>query len=1025
MIFEVADNGNLRIELLGGFSALRNGQPVTRGFTGRLQSLLAYLTLHPRATISRQHLAFLFWGDSGESQARTNLRQLLHNLRAALPETQRYLKGDHQGLCWQPDEGCTTDVLEFETAISQGDLDIAADLYRGDLLPGLYDEWLEPERERLSRLYESTLERLIAAAEDRRDFADAIRFAERRLARDELREASYQNLMRLQARIGDRAAALRTYERCAEILRRELGVEPGPATRRARDHAMELQPTPEIETPAPAVRRAGRKNPLIGRDAEWKTLKEIWRAAEKGQPNMVVLSGEAGIGKTRLLEELLDLALIGGASIACASCYAGDRALAFNAAADWLRSPAIRPHLSELPALQRSQLTRLVPEVLLDQAEMPLLPPFTDAWQKRLFFEALARAVLSPGTPVLLSIDDLQWCDPETVEWLHYLIRFDPSARLLIAMTARTGQTASANLVIWERLVKIELEPLTQEATAQLAAQTAGHEVDRARLDSLYEKTRGNPLFVVETVRAGWSGSGEIPAKLHAVITGRLEQLSADAQRVAGIAAVIGRPFTAELILALAGLDEDSAIRAIDELWKHRILQSDEKGAYDFSHAYLRDVMYTRVGPARKQQLHRRVAEALATSDASEMDVLCGQLGSHYERAGMPQHAIPYYQRAAYVAQRRFSEAEAITILSKALELLKALPGSTDRDHLELELLVALGRSIRATQGYASEESGKIYSRARMLCEVSGDVDLSFRVLAGSWLFHAVRAELVISHEIAQRYLALARQNGDPMLLAAGHFCLGTSTCHLGFVRDAYELLLASRRFEHESERSGRFLDFGPELGIFREAYMTHLLWLLDDAEQALHQCTQVLARAQSLSHPFSLALALAYSAMLHHFCDEPEAAQERAEAAAAICRRYNFRYYLAWTPIILGWGQARSGDRQGGLARMLQGFDELRETGAKLRAPYYLSLIAQTYGECGNQAEGLRRLEEAAQLGEASEEKWLQPELQRIRGNLLSSTGDRMGAETCYRNALRLAKQAGSRAWELRAEKSLAALAN
>jgi tetratricopeptide (TPR) repeat protein len=161
---------------------------------------------------------------------------------------------------------------------------------------------------------------------------------------------------------------------------------------------------------------------------------------------------------------------------------------------------------------------------------------------------------------------------------------------------------------------------------------------------------------------------------------------------------------------------------------------------------------------------------------------------------------------------------------------------------------------------------------------------------------------------------------------------------------------------------------------------------------------------------------------MLHHFRDEPEAAQQRAEAAAALCRRYNFRYYLAWTPIILGWAQARSGDQQGGLECMLQGFNELRATGAKLRAPYYLSLIAQASGQCGDIAGALRHLAEAARMGEASGETWLQPELQRIHGDLERKVGDWTRAETCYRNALRLARQMGSRAWELRAEKSLAA---
>src|SRR5262249_9461234 len=250
----------------------------------------------------------------------------------------------------------------------------------------------------------------------------------------------------------------------------------------------------------------------------------------------------------------------------------------------------------------RSQLARVLPEILADQTPPA---PFTETWQKRHFFEALARAVFSPDAPVLLTIDDLQWSDPETIEWLHYLMRLDTSARLLVAATERIEDSAADRVLLREQRIDIAIGPLSAADTVKLGEQVTGRKAGSASLESLYERTRGNPLFVVETMRAGWSANEAVPQKVHSVITRRLARLSEPAQHVAGIAAVIGRPFTAELAGQVAGLAEDPAVQAMDELWKHGVLCHLEDGSYDFSHGCLRDVAYAAVGPARREQLHR------------------------------------------------------------------------------------------------------------------------------------------------------------------------------------------------------------------------------------------------------------------------------------------------------------------------------------------------------------------------------------------------------------------------------------
>jgi DNA-binding SARP family transcriptional activator len=1028
----MARDAILGIDLLGGFRITSGGSALRESLSSRLQSLVAYLALHPETPIPRQQLAFLFWPDSEESQARTNLRQLLHHLRTALPQSDVQLESDQHAIWWRPGESCAVDAIEFEQAVNRGDLEAAARLYRGDLLPAFYDEWIDSERERLRQIYEKALDRLASAAEQRGDFSTAIRFAEARLARDTMREASYQLLMRLHARSGDRAGALRVFEQCVAVLRSELGVTPSPATRGVRDEIMQDSSGAGLRT-AVGVQRAGRAEappqaaglphatahdiPLIGREREWVRLEAAWNDACRGAAHLVLLTGEPGIGKTRLLEELQGRARRDGASSAVASCYAGYRALSYTAAAEWLRSPAFRSDIDELPAVHRSQLAVVLPEIVLSEETEAMRPAsFTESWRKRRLFEAIARALARPKAAVLLAIDDAQWCDPETLELLPYLIRFNASARLLIAATVRSDESAALRRTLDRIAVEIELGPLDQASTTRLAASVGGRSIEGEPAGSLFQRTKGNPLFVVETVRSGWSAADGVPAKVHSVITGRLEQLTSDGKEIAAVAAVVGRPFTAGLAVAITSLPEETVARAIDELWNRRFLDAAPGEAYDFSHGLLRDVAYDSIGPARRRLLHRLAAESFESLNPADADSASGWLARHYEQAGLPDCAIRWYDRAAQVSRRRFADQEAIAHLRKALDLIERLPATPERDRVELNLLLAFGLSLSATQGYASAEAGQVYARARIIGEIARDSETYFGVLAGSWTYHVVRGDLAVSREMGERYLALAERNGDPMLRAGGEFAVGCSATHLGLLRQGRELVEASIRHEAESERSGQFLNFGAEVGVFCGSYASHLAWLMGDAEAASERSREILARAEAISHPFSLSLAIAYSAMLHHFRDEPDLALEKAEAAAAVCRKHGFRYYLAWTPIIAGWAQTRLGDAEAGLAAMRQGYAELRSTGAGLRAPYYLILIAEGCGRCGNPQDGLRDLEEAARIMEASDERWAGPEWYRVRGDLLRQIGQESEAGVCYRNAVRLAHKIGARAWELRA---------
>ena len=1036
-----------RVELFGGFRISCKGAQVTAVNTSRMQALLAYLLLNAGSTVSRQQLAFLFWPDSSEPQARTNLRQLLHHFRSAWDAAENYIDSDAQVVRWRTEDPFTFDVPEFEAALvradeahqredsstERGELLGCLDLYRGDLLPGLHDEWVEAHRERLKQKHSGVLARLIALFEQARDYPAAIRHAESLLSQDPFQETVYQTIMRLHGLNGDRAEALRAYERCATVLLRELGVEPGIATRRIRDQISqaEMQPHSGSEVPGRSSEPT-----LVGREPEWKRLLETWRAAAHGRASFVMVTGEAGIGKTRLIEELLSFASRQGGSVARTACYAAEKPMAYAPVADWLRSPQFCVKLEGLPPSQHSQLARVLPELLGEGHEAETPQPFTETWQRHHFFEALARALLSAPQPVLLFIDDLQWCDPETMEWLHYVLRSNPHACLMISAAVRldeVGMEHAATAVLNaltrdDRVSEIALEPLSAEETTSLAAQVIRREVDREAAGVLYEQTRGNPLFIVEAVRGGLlsqtsSTTNVLPPKVQAVITARLAQLTGAARELAEVAAAIGRPFTFELLAKASQAEHNAVAIAIDELWHRHIIQNLGCDSYDFSHGQIRAVAYAELGPARRHLLHLRIAEELQHSNSADPSSECALIAWHYEQAGAVKEAISHYHDAAKVVLRRYADREAINYLSKALNLLEGVPPSLERDQVELALLVSLGSSLITTKGYASPEVGRVYTQARLLCEINGESDAStLKVLSGSYLFHAVRAELASAQEIATRYLSLARRGQDPQLSAAGQFLLGGVLVNFGPL-PAQEHLQAALAYCDNTPNYRPFFDFGPELRVFARAHMSYTMWLLGFADQAIGENRRNIAIAEELSHPFSLALALAYSAIQHQYRREPEAAEELAAAAAAICHKNGFRYYLSWTPIVRGWARARKGALAEGLAEMRDGFAALKATGAMLRGPYYLGLMAETYREMGELEQGWNCLMEAFALGQRSKETWFKPELDCIKGDILLDRSDKAEAEACYREAFRMAGDLGTLFFELRAAMRLARL--
>ena len=848
--------------------------------------------------------------------------------------------------------------------------------------------------------------------------------------------------MRLLTAVGDRAGAARAYQECVATLQRELGIAPSQETQEAYTALMAQSATMSSRPPTPS-------NPpsLIGRQREWERMRESWRQARASRPGFILVTGEAGIGKSRLTEEFLLAAQRQEITTAKTRCYAAEGTLSLAPIADWLRGASLRPTLGDLDAIWLAEVARILPELLSEYPDLPAVEPMSGYGQRQRFFQALARAILNAPQPLLLLIDDLQWCDRETLEFLHFLLRSDPSARLLIVGTARIeelpDQHALHPLLLDLRatigVTEIALPPLDAAETATLASRLIDSDIEIDTAMRIYQETEGNPLFIVERMRAGLEHFAEreqgaesrsanhaaaesgIPSKAQAVIASRLAQLSPPAREVVALAATIGRAFALDLLMRASGGDEETITEALDELWQRRIIREQDATSYDFTHDKLREVAYAEISAPQRRLLHRRIAHSLEAMRADDLDAVSAQIAAHYDRAGDAERAIPYYERAAAVAQRVYANEDAIELLLRALALLDRLPGGMKRDKQELTLLLKLGAIYRVTRGWTAPELERLVDRTLVLCDTVGDDIQRMNALYGQESLLVVQARLERVLSVADELQALYQraQGAAPPL---SRMMLVGARMQLGHLREAEEAF--TQIIQAPSPIAGQPLQEvqGWNFEVHTRAWQAHALWLLGYPDRALSRGREALQLASDLAQPFNQALAATYFAMLQQFCAEPAVAKAQAEAALALTIEYKAPYYRLWSELLVSFAVARETPTSAHISQLRASISGFQASGARLRLPYYLWLLAQVYAQAGSPDEALAAIDEALAESRANNERWWDAELHRLRGELLLARGsDNEEVDLALLRAKEIAEAQEAKSLELRAAMSLA----
>jgi predicted ATPase/class 3 adenylate cyclase len=814
--------------------------------------------------------------------------------------------------------------------------------------------------------------------------------------------------------------------------------------------------------------------PLVGREQEVGLLIDRWEQAKEGRGQVVLLSGEPGIGKSRLAYTLREHVTREGSLLFEARCSPYHQHSALYPLIDALQRTLLFTgqdtndekvrKLDRALALYGMQESLPLFTALLSLPAPPQYPPLhlTPQKQKERTLQALAQLLVAQAERrARVSVwEDLHWADPSSSEFLSLLIDQIPTTKLLLVLTFRPEFTPS-----WKshsHISQLVLNRLGEkQAEAMIEKVTAGAELSAEVIDQIRIKTDGVPLFVEELTKAVLEAGGAgarraaplqiIPATLQEALLARLDRLSA-ARRVAQLGATLGREFSYELLHAVAPVDETDLRAALAKLVEAEILYQrgiGQQARYFFKHALIQDTAYQSLLKSTRQQHHQQIARVLEEGPSDTKEAHPELLAHHYTEASLIEQAIPYWQQAGQKANQRSAYIEAISHLTRGLEVLKLLPDTPARSQQELLLQITLGTALMATQGYAAPEVEQAYTRARELCQQLGDTGQLFPVLVGLLRFYSVSAKHRAARDWAEQLLGVAQRTPDHTGPLLGlHQLLGNTLLYTG-EPDAARMhlehamaLYNSRPQRHRRVRSSQ------DAGVVCLGHLAWALWGLGYPTQASQKLRESLTLARELGHPLSLCWVQCLASIVYQFLGSRQEVRAQSLAAVELASEHGFTQLLAQGIFWRGWLQAGQGRGIEAMAQMEQGIANHRATGAEVYRPYLLGLLAEACGEIGQIEKACASLTDALDAVDKTEERFYEAELYRLKGALTLQSQTRLGqvsntsqtgqehsarpqpltpsaqeAEACFLKAIEISRKQRAKSLELRAATSLARL--
>ncbi len=837
------------------------------------------------------------------------------------------------------------------------------------------------------------------------------------------------------------------------LLRGEMETEPAGALDvpdlPASLHAFRLIREPRRVRRLEAIPTTG-ETPLVGRARQVSELLDTWGRAHAGQAGAVLIRGEPGIGKSRLVREL-------GRQVPADSwlecrCVVENQNTPLRPLVDLLA--AIEEPLESLLATYGFGLPEAVPlfAALLSRPTDDRYPPLvlSPERQKELTLNALLALLLKMAErrPLVFVLEDLHWADPTTLELTGLLLQevrtaqmlgTQPAPRLCLLLTARAEFDPPWST---ERVAMIQLAPLVRQEVEQMVSGGLAHgqSIPGAMLEAIIERADGIPLFVEEVTRV-LSESGalsengghrtatglplQIPSSLRDLLTARLDSLSPGAKETAQLAALLGREFRYEVLHAVSRKDdwtlrEDLAdLTAAGIIFHRRGIRGE---SYVFKHTLVRDTAYESMVRATRRSLHLQVANVLHQQFPEIDEQRPEILAQHFAQGGDLATAVDYWHRAGDQALKRAAYIEAAQQLEHGLALLRTLPESQSRDRQEIQLLTTLGTVLFSTRGHAAEEVEQTFSQARQLCERLGE-DLSLKVLAGIASVYIARSDRETTAALLPRFERLAARTDDAVASITGHAVLGGAAFWSGdFVAARHHLAVAERFYGTEAWKSFS-RDYGYDGGFFIYPYTMSILWNLGYPDQADALRKESMAIAEASGNLYSILIALGFAATLTYDLGQPDTTLTISERLITLSTEQRLYFWSAIGMLARGGALAQQGAADDAVALITQGLDLCRGVGLFSSYSYYLTYLAAAYARAGKASEGLGVVEEGIARCQKDLTRFHESELHRLKGDLLGMQGDSGAAEAAYEQALEVARRQGAKSLELRAATGLSRL--
>lgn len=804
--------------------------------------------------------------------------------------------------------------------------------------------------------------------------------------------------------------------------------------------------------------RSGRLGHFIGREHETALLLGRWHEAVCGEGQVVILCGEAGIGKSRMVRSLCDRLAEEGYQTIQFQCSPYHTNTALYPAITYLRqaaglcgedTPSVQLRKLEALAVDSGINDRTTVSLLADLLSicadgLSPLPHVSPEKRKEMTLEALVQQLqrLAARRPTLFIVEDAHWVDPTTMDLLTRIIdRIQPMRALLIITFRPDFKPVWAE---YSHVTFLTLSRLPRRHSAELlGSMTGGKTLPLEVEQAILAKTDGVPLYIEELTK-NLLESGllteekdsftltaplrdlSIPDSLQALLMERIDRLG-PAKEIVQMGASIGREFSYELLRETVDVAEGELKTALHLLTASGLIfqEGDIPAAkYLFKHALIQDAAYSTLPKKSRRALHARIAHALENRFAERVKAEPELLAYHYEQAGVISSAVHYWHLAARRDAARSADAEALSHFDRTLHLLETLPQSPERHALELELLIARGAPLLTLRGYASDEIENNYLRARSLSQENPGSEQYFLSIWGLWVFHLVRGPLAKACTLAESLLSWASQQQNPDLLIRAHESVGSTYSFLGRFGEAKAHLRQARSLYDPDRHRSQVLPYTQDPGITARIMLARTLWILGEVDEVEALVTEAIAMARELEHPYTLAFTLATASWVGSILRDTNRTLSLTEEAIMLSTKHSFEVPLAWAMSFQGWALAEQG-KENGLERLVEGLSAAQRAKASLNNTYTLALLAENHLRNQHTAEGLVAVQQAQELAVTQGELCWQAELLRLKGELLLAQPDpsTFAAEQCFSEAVQIAHDQQARMLELRAATSLARL--